>query len=195
MNPSNTLKNFLLTAFIFSSFKLQGSTGILTKDFLNGLYKVNFPIGIIVEDDKCSGYLNKVVLNAINEWEDALEVDIWQTETTLKKNEISILIYWADSLSQENNSTHTLAKIERTYLDGIINKIEIILDEKNQLLSCNKESLLKEVLLHELGHVIGLSHIKNYKSIMSEKIDPTINTLQQIDIVFGKVAINKMLKR
>ena len=43
-------------------------------------------------------------------------------------------------------------------------------------------NLLKEVLLHEIGHFLGFNHVKNEDSIMSEYIDHSLVGLRDFDI-------------
>jgi predicted Zn-dependent protease len=43
-------------------------------------------------------------------------------------------------------------------------------------------NLFKEVLLHEVGHFLGFSHVENEDSIMSEYIDHSLVGLRDFDI-------------
>ena len=189
MTPQKAIRNILLTTFVFLSLELSGSLGIFNRDFSNGLYLLDIPISVVIEDD--TGHLKELMEDAMNDWEDALEFDIWQIDEMAKEDKPSIIVRWSNDFSEESSEfIHTLGRIERIYLDGEVAKMEMILNKKNLLFLRNDEDILKLVLLHELGHSIGLSHIQNEKSIMSRIIDLETRSLQQIDIIIGKRAVD-----
>ena len=148
--------------------------GDYTRDFENGLFRVNFPVKTVVMDNS----LKEIVSMAMTEWEKEIGVDIWESV----ERQGDLFIYWSSHFSQFN----TLGKTRRIYKHSSLERIEILLNENNFFLKNNR--ILKWVLLHELGHSMGLGHSKKEEDIMYGHLGMKIG-LSKEDIERGKKVV------
>ena len=108
--------------------------GDYTKDFENGLFRVDFPVKTVVVDNS----LKNIVSMAMNEWEEEIGVDIWD----IVEAEGDFFIYWSNHFSWFD----ILGETRRIYKNGSLERMEIILNENNFFLKNSR--ILRWVLLH-----------------------------------------------
>lgn len=167
------MKILLLSLLIFSS---NAFAYRFTVDFSQGFYWQAFPVKLVRVGDDFSGMLDQVATMAMNTWEDSVVVgnNIWDLTNVSQVNTIR----WSDQSSDfrgvDMNSTLAIA-VRYNQVPYLV-QAEIIIN-KNQPIFNNGTSAqrrlnLYKVVLHELGHTLGLDHNSAvYGSIMA----PTIN--------------------
>ncbi|MFW5887226.1 MAG: matrixin family metalloprotease [Bacteriovoracia bacterium] len=142
-----------------------------TNDFNNGKFWPSFPITlkVLAANEQEKQFTQNALVDAIDEWETAVGgvvKDIWQ----LDEKSINV-VRWSDNFSYETgyDNLSTLGVAVRHSEGPFYVKTEIVLNASNAQLKSNPE-LLYKVILHELGHVIGLGHSHNSWSIMYDSV-------------------------
>lgn len=151
-----------------------------TKDFQNGLFRVDFPVKAVVMENKGVPSLKDIVSTAMAQWEEGIGVDIWE----LVEKEGILFIYWSFHFSRFD----ILGETRRTYRGGPLERMEIVLNGNNFFLTNGRDETLKWVLLHELGHSLGLAHSVKENDVMFPH-PGTPFRLSEEDIKRGKKAV------
>ncbi len=172
------MRTFLFALF-FSTPLLHSY--VFTQDFKQGIYWAKFPIllsEISIENDSL---LKMIVQDCELEWESELGQEIWDISSGTSSNKIR----WSNNLGDETgyDEESTLAVTIRYRKGTYFERVEIILNGKNQELRQNLGGILYKTVLHELGHTIGLDHTEE-PAIMQAMISP-IDHLQLDDIEGG----------
>jgi hypothetical protein len=157
--------NKLLVIFLLS---LSAYAYEFTSDFKNGFYWASLPVKIQVVDSNPSrkAMLEDLVQVAVDEWESASGVSIWNFNSGSGGH----VIRWSTNFSQETgmSSFSTLAVTVRYSEGPYFSKTEIIINGNNSTnLDLDK---LQTVIVHELGHTIGLDHSQFTDSVMYSQL-------------------------
>jgi hypothetical protein len=107
-------------------------------------------------------------------------------------------IRWSDNFEQETgyNSQTTLAVTIRFSQIPLIRRTEIVLNRGHIFLKNNQ--FLRVVLLHEMGHTIGLDHSEYYEAIMYSNLkfeQPENQVLHEDDVNGLRASIDLNLNR
>lgn len=149
-----------------------------TVDFSQGFYWQVFPVKLVRIGDDFTGMLDQVSTMAMNTWEDTVVVgdNIWDLTNVSQVNTIRWSNNPDDFRGVDMNSTLAIA-VRYNQIPYLV-KAEIIIN-KNQTIfnsgtAAQKRLNLYKVVLHELGHTLGLDH----NSVVSGSImAPSINDI------------------
>ena len=160
-----------------------------TTDFSMGFYWQSFPIGMTMfTTDVSDGVvLANAVLDAQEQWEDAVGQMIWSipADPVVSKSYYGNTVRWATDFAAETgyDPTYTLALTIRHQVGTYIVRSEIIINSSYSGLNPDgylNQSLLRKVILHEMGHTFGLGHtdqpgimqpyVGSYSSLYSDDI-------------------------
>jgi hypothetical protein len=164
------MKIFALFTFLFS-YSLHAY--VYTQDFSKGFYWQAFPVRMIISGTDFTGYLPQVADMAMKTWEDNSVVgrNIWDISNVSQVNSIQ----WSSNASdfQGLDMGQTLAIAIRYNQVPYVIKAQIFLNKTHaNFYGLNAKLNLYKVLVHELGHTLGLDHNSSTPSIMA----PYLNT-------------------
>ena len=151
----------LILIFVQSAHAYQ-----FTRDFQNGFYWKDLPLNISViekENPERKDLLDQLTLSAVQDWESATGLSIWNI---VGEGKTSNIIRWSNEFSKETrmDDTTVLAVAVR-YTEGpYFARAEIIINGNHPLNSI--VSYLYTTIKHELGHTMGLDHSDVKSSIM-----------------------------
>jgi hypothetical protein len=172
----------------------------ITGDFKDGYFWQRFPIKLtVLNQDGRFEATESATLSALEIWESSLnyQVDVWEYVPVEEEPQLRNVVRWSERFEQETGySSNTLAVTVRNLRAPYIRMTEIILNSNHPLLS--DENFLAQVILHELGHTIGLGHSKDPYSIMYATLSPGGSTPSYIsydDEEGMKFVVNKNLSR
>lgn len=166
-----------------------------TTDFNTGFFWENLPLDFHIsefnEDKK--EILKEIVSSAASVWERGVGEDIWEFEKEISGRNI---IRWAVDFEKETgfDPESTLAVTIRHNIAPYWAKAEIILNPNKQFLLLNTESL-HYILMHELGHTMGLGHTDDENSVMKASFAGEILDLSSDDISGMMDALGVMQER
>lgn len=196
MNQKESIVRLLiLLQFIFFTYfliLLDANAYSFTEDFDRGIYWQKFPIKVnkFVADQSDGPLLSNLVANAENQWEDAVGIDLWDLSDAViySDNYSGNYIRWSYDFENETgySSFSTLAVTIRYSSGTHFQRTEVILNGNNSSLRSNVNNKLLTVIMHELGHVIGLGHSEE-SSVMSAYVSS--HTSLQDDDVDGAIAV------
>jgi hypothetical protein len=137
-----------------------------------GYFWQNYPIKFTIKSETWDElnrleYITKI---AIEDWTREVDVlaHVWEYQQTLPGEQASInnIFRWSDDFEEETgfNAETTLAVTIRYSEVPLINRVEIILNRGHVFL--NNDEFLKIVMMHELGHTVGLDHSQVYDAVM-----------------------------
>jgi len=169
-----------------------------TEDFNKGFYWSSFPINIetVVNNEEEGDVLFNIFTDAKDQWETASGESIWNSQNDfLIGLSSSNSIRWSDNFSAETgyDSQSTLAVTIRYSNGSFINQTEIVLNGAYPGMRSNDNGILSRVVLHELGHTIGLDH-SNKPSVMQASLSHHLY-LQDDDIEGVNALIDETLNR
>lgn len=173
---------FLLCLALFS---LSSWAFRYTKDFSDGFYWSSLPIQFIVmdTDSQRMNMIASIAQDAASDWQDALIDNLWnvssqQGSPVSNRN----IIRWSTNFGQETgmSESSTLAVAVRYTGGPYIARGEIIINGKHPINSFSNQ--LKTVLVHELGHTLGLDHSEVNEAVMAPSLDLHYDGLHYDDI-------------
>ncbi len=179
------MKKFLAVSFALL-ISGQAQSFNLTEEFANGFYWASLPVTFTVMDTNASrvSLISALAQEAVAEWEDAIIESLWNVNSKVgapsSKNNI---IRWTSNFAAETGLSEatTLAVAVRYYSGPYIARAEIIINGNH---SINQQpELLRTVLIHELGHVMGLDHSQEGGAVMAAVLNIPYNGLHQDDVM------------
>lgn len=156
-----------------------------TKDFSDGFYWSSLPIQFIVmdTDSQRMNMIASIAQDAVSDWQEALLDNLWnvssqQGSPVSNRN----IIRWSTNFGQETgmSESSTLAVAVRYTGGPYIARGEIIINGKHPINSFSNQ--LKTVLVHELGHTLGLDHSDVNEAVMAPSLDLHYDGLHYDDI-------------
>lgn len=137
-----------------------------TDDFIKGYFWKDLPLDFSISefDAKKKENLTGLVKAAARIWEDGVNGKMWSFEDTASGKNI---IRWAVDFEKETgfDAESTLAVTIRYNDSPYWAKAEVILNPTKEFLKLDPVAL-QFVLMHELGHTMGLSHSDDEDSVM-----------------------------
>ena len=168
------MRTVLLLGCIF--IHISTSAFRFTDDFNLGIYWGNLPIKITkIASSQFEGrQLDDVVRRAQRKWEDVAGLEIWddQDASLVGSALVRNTIRWSDDFGAETgfSPVTTLAVTVRHRRGTFFEYFEIILNGENPNLRNNAGDMLYEVMLHELGHVVGIGHSERTPAVMEPSL-------------------------
>ena len=146
------MKRLLLFALLIvgcTTYRLQSEDD---KD----LYWPMYPIGVYVDD----GVDRNTVLKVIKTWDRAYDKDLFYLTTSLAHSDVAVYMIDEDHWHGENDDN--AVTMNRFHRNGRMFRSSVMIHKSKVNAGADLESLL----LHEFGHVLGLAHSDNNKSVM-----------------------------
>ncbi|MEI8347640.1 MAG: matrixin family metalloprotease [Pseudomonadota bacterium] len=173
--------------WILLSFSTQALAYVFTDDFQQGFYWAHVPLTFRVANDASdSGVTQKLTQEAMDEWEQDVGQQIWQMD-----DKSSNVIRWSNNFAADTgyDAQTTLAVTVRYHAGTYIGRVEIVINQGQEVLRRNAGGYLRQTILHELGHTLGLGHsdtqavmqayLQFYSGLQSDDIDGMNEVLRQ----------------
>lgn len=147
----------------------------LTVDLARGDFWATLPLRINLQsssDGAKDEVTRAALLTAMNYWSEATGLQLWKIISSVNPTAVSdIKISWAKNFSQQtgHDDQGTMAVTIRSARPPLIQQAEVILNPN--FLNTETVLALELVLIHELGHTMGLDHATNADSIMYRSIN------------------------
>lgn len=171
-----------------------------TSDFSAGIYWSSYPVTATIfgANESEGQVLQQLTDRAVQEWQDSVGKEMWSFGDTplIGAAPFGNAVRWSNNFAAETgfNPTTTLAVTVRYRLGTHFSRFEIILNGENTALRNNSANILYQVLLHELGHVLGLDHSDSTGAVMYASLQGN-NSLSDDDISGATAAVNETLRR
>jgi len=177
---------FILYLNFFTIFFNLGFTFELTEDLKRGDFWQNIPLTFFYKKTSKDPTLDELtktaIIESIEEWNKQLNLGpVWYFNNSKTANiSNSNIIRWSEDFERETGytATNTMAITIRYSTPPLLIKAEIILNK--EYTSLYHLSNLKLVLMHELGHTIGLDHSNDPVSIMYRSLSLNNNSYQVV---------------
>lgn len=166
-----------------------------TNDFNNGYYWGDYPIPLVVvaKTSEEASNLLAILSRAVEEWEDAIGQDIWDVsgDTVIGNSFQGNEVRFSDDFANETgfDPVNTLAVAIRYHSGTFYSQTKILLNGALINIRRNNNNLYR-VILHELGHTIGLDHSEVQYAMMAPYISAT-NSLQSDDVAGGNAVVDE----
>ncbi len=192
-----------LLVFLFTLFSWKYAMAYqLTQDFSQGFYWSSLPIKLIVMDTDSNrlAMLTQIANEAVAEWEDSLFQqnlsDMWNVSSQAGKPVSNKnIIRWSTNFAAETGlSESTTLAVAIRYTGGpYVARAEIIINGNNAINSFPNQ--LRTVLIHELGHTLGLDHSENGDAVMAPTLQYNYQGLHWDDLNGMTYTVNETLRR
>jgi hypothetical protein len=159
-----------ILATILSLFLQQHSLAYqFTNDLERGTFWRTFPIPLKIQvaaSDSRKDVTESALVEAIEEWQRHSEIQLWDYKGSDASANTTNVIRWSDNFQKETGySAHsTMAITIRYSTPPLLIRTEIIIN--GQYAGLTDQDDLKKILIHELGHTIGLDHSNDQGSMM-----------------------------
>lgn len=128
---------------------------------------------VTVHFDNVPNKYRETVLNAINKWKSFFPLDVSNNQDS------DINIIWVNKIPKKNLTESSLGQANSSINNNVHKSKILILNKKSY-----PPSQLEEVILHEIGHSIGLGHSPNSQDIMYPKTSSKKGKINQWTIMF-----------
>jgi len=141
----------------------------LTKDFSDGFYWSSLPVSFLVMDTDSARLqlISEIAQDAVSEWEGVMVDNLWSVSSRQGSPVSNTnIIRWSTNFAKETglDATKTLAVAIRYSRGPYIARAEIVLNGGH--FTNSDPDNLKSVLVHELGHILGLDHSDTWGAVM-----------------------------
>lgn len=160
-------------AFILGLFLQHHSLAYqFTEDIQKGIFWRTFPISIklqISPSDSRFQVTEQALVDAMNEWHKHSDIQIWDLKES-NNSSTNNVIRWSNNFNQETgySANSTMAITVRYSTPPLLQRTEIIIN--GQYPGLDNLDDLTMILVHELGHTIGLDHSSDYGSVMYKSL-------------------------
>ncbi len=162
----------LLPAYLFFlSFFLQHHSLAyqFTEDLIRGSFWRTFPIPLklqIASGDSRFSVTEQALVEAIEEWQKHSEIQLWDYKEGGSSAAANNVVRWSNNFEKETGyaANSTMAITVRYSTPPLLQRTEIIIN--GQYFGLANLDDLRKILIHELGHTLGLDHSEEYGSLM-----------------------------
>ncbi len=185
----------LLCTVVLTFFSINIYSFTFTGDFNQGFYWKSFPIKfkVIESNQSEQQYLENLLRQAIFSWEDETGSELW--EILSEEESTTNYVRWSYHFFRDTgyDANTTLGVTIRYHRGTFIERTEIILNGEMQFLKTNQGNILHSVILHELGHTLGLDH--SSEPAIMQAIIGQYSSLQYDDVVGAESVIAETIQR
>lgn len=188
---------------IVSALSITSAYGYrFTQDFdinTGGFYWRSFPVAMTVIDSDANrlNLLKRLADEAVVTWENVVitTANLWTMSAQQAGSLRGNTIRWSNNFSAETglDSSSILAVTIRYTGGPYISKTEIIINGNNPI--NNSETNLRTVILHEMGHTLGLDHSEFSNAVMAPNLIFGFNGLHSDDRAGIAAVASETLRR
>lgn len=140
-----------------------------TDDLLKGSFWRTFPLPLKIQmssSDSRYEVTENALIEAIEEWQRHSSIQLWDYQDSSSISRVSNVIRWSNDFQKETGYSvnSTMAVTIRYSTPPLLQRTEIIIN--GQYPGLADLDNLRKILIHELGHTIGLDHSDYYGSMM-----------------------------
>lgn len=154
-----------------------------TQDFEQGFYWSTFPVNMKVIDSNATrlNLMKRLADESVQIWQNVVVGQLWSMSAQQVASASGNIIRWSNNFSAETGlDANSILAVTIRYTGGpYIARAEIIVNGNNVI--NQSESNLKTVLLHELGHTLGLDHSQYSNAVMAANLILGYNGLHSDD--------------
>lgn len=169
------LKNYshcllpVITTFLGLFLQHHSLAYQFTDDLQKGSFWRTFPIALklqIAATDSRRDVTETALIEAIDEWQRHSEIQLWDYQDANSNPKTSNVVRWSNNFQKETgySAYSTMAITIRYSTPPLLQRTEIIIN--GEYPGLNDQDDLKRILIHELGHTIGLDHSAEFGSMM-----------------------------
>lgn len=174
-------KFFLITLSFLALTNAQAWNA--TQDFNQGFYWSALPVNmkVIDSDSNRLNLIKRLTDESVQIWQNVIVGQLWNMSAQQVASAGGNIIRWSNNFSAETGlDANSILAVTIRYTGGpYIARAEIIVNGNNII--NQSESNLKTVLLHELGHTLGLDHSEYSNAVMAANLVLGFNGLHSDD--------------